>query len=392
MTAPASSAVPAVILAHDGEAISLEEAAATAAAGPVRDALKAALSWAHVAWSKRFGKPAGLRSGEQFDAYTAELAARIRAVGIDPVAVLLDFAQRARVLGADQGLIEAGAPRIDLGSDVREETRRHIDEAVGTARAKIAEAADLVEGLERGSFKTINRQLAVADQAGNIVERTARTVTNDELNEGLAAAADHVGGRLVWIAERDACVMCLALSGHVIEPGDAFDWRLTFGAKAYPPKDYNAAGELVEIELERPPRHPYCRCRVSPWLGHDEAAARAVTHDWAEAIKEADAKGDTVAADAARRAAAAARDSAAFDLPAALRREAERSILNGYALPSESERIRVQAADRLLARIGAGKNSRSPSGWQVPASVKKRAERALKKGTFSTRSVPTGRK
>lgn len=382
MTAPAS-VIPAVIVEHDGEALALEDAAVVAAAGPVREALKAALSWAHVAWSKRFGAPRGLRSGEEFDAYTAELAARLRAVEIDPAPVLLDFAQRARVLGVSQGLIEAGAPQRDLGSGIREETRRHIDEATAAARAKLAQAADLVGALERGSFKTVNRQLAVADQAGNIVERTARTVTNDELNEGLAAAAVHVGGRLVWVAERDACVACLALSGQIAEPGDVFDWRLTFGAQAYQPKGYSAAGELVAIELERPPRHSYCRCRVSPWLGHDQAAARAVTHDWAQAIEDAQAKGDQVAVDAARKAAAAAADSAAFDLPAALRREAERSILRGDALPSESENVRLQAADRLLARIGSDKNSPSPSGWRVPASVKARAERAVKRGRFT---------
>lgn len=381
MTAPAS-AIPAVIVLHDGQALRLEDAAA-AAAGPVRDALKTALSWAHVAWSRRFGKPAGLRSGEDFDAYTAELAARIRAVSIDPKAALLDFAQRARVLGVSQGLIEAGAPQRDLGTEVRDETRRHVDETTATARAKLAQAADLIVGLQRGSFKTINRQLAVADQAGNIVERTARTVTNSELNEGLAAAAEHVGGRLVWIAERDACVTCLALSGHVVDAGDAFNWRLTFEAKAYPPMGFDANGQLVQIELERPPRHPYCRCRVSPWLGHDEAAARAVTHDWADAIKDAQARGDQVAVDAARKAAAAAADSAAFDLPSALRREAERSVLRGDALPSESENVRLQAADRLLNRIGTTKNSRSPSGWPVPASVKKRAERAVKRGAFT---------
>lgn len=382
MTAPAS-AIPAVIVLHDGQALRLEDAAAAAAAGPVRDALKTALSWAHVAWSRRFGKPAGLRSGEDFDAYTAELAARIRAVSIDPKAALLDFAQRARVLGVSQGLIEAVAPQRDLGTEVRDETRRHVDETTATARAKLAQAADLIVGLQRGSFKTINRQLAVADQAGNIVERTARTVTNSELNEGLAAAAEHVGGRLVWIAERDACVTCLALSGHVVDAGDAFNWRLTFGAKAYPPMGFDANGQLVQIELERPPRHPYCRCRVSPWLGHDEAAARAVTHDWADAIKDAQARGDQVAVDAARKAAAAAADSAAFDLPSALRREAERSVLRGDALPSESENVRLQAADRLLNRIGTTKNSRSPSGWPVPASVKKRAERAVKRGAFT---------
>src|SRR4051794_11645225 len=111
MTEPIS-AVPLLILAHDGEALSLEQAAAIAAAGPVREALKTALSWAHVTWSKSFGKPRGLRSGPDFDAFTVELARRLRAVQIDPAAVLTEFAGHARVLGLAQGFAEAGAPPV----------------------------------------------------------------------------------------------------------------------------------------------------------------------------------------------------------------------------------------------------------------------------------------
>lgn len=94
---------------------------------------------------------------------------------------------------------------------------------------------------------------------------------------------------------------------------------------------------------------------------------------------------------AAEKAAAAAMESAETNMATALRREAERSILNGYALPSESEAVRARAADKLLAKIGDAKNATSPSGWKVPASVKKRARRALDKGEFTTGSVPTRR-
>jgi hypothetical protein len=387
-----STAIPALILTHDGEALSLEEAAAIAASGPVREALKPAVSWAHVEWSRLFGNPRTRQSGPAFRAFVTELARRLRAVEIDPAAVLAEYATRARQLGIAQGFAEASAPAVLLDDDVLSETLRHIDAAVTSAREKLALAPELVEALPRGSFKTVDRAMAPATQAANIIGRTARTVTNNELNEGLAAVAEHIGGRLVWVAERDACVTCLALSGRVVDPGQPFNWRLTFGAKAYQPKDYDESGELVDIELERPPRHPNCRCRVSPWLGHDTAGAESVTHDWAGAIADAQAAGDHVAVAAAHKAAAAAQQSAAYDLPSALRREAERSVLLGHALPSESENVRVQAADRLLARIGDAKNSRSPSGWQVPASVKRKTQRALSKGTFTTGPVPTGRK
>jgi hypothetical protein len=389
--APASTAVPALVLTHDGEALALETAAATAAADPIREVLSSVQAWAHVEWARRFGKPREVQSGPEFRRFTADLAPRLRAIKADPAATLVEYAGRARTLGVQQGFAEVSAPIEPLLDGLTTETRRGIDAATSMARSKLALAPRMVESLPKGSFLTVNRAMAPATQAVNIVERAARTVTNAELNEGLAAVAEHVGAQLVWVAEKNACVACLALSGHVIEPGGHFDWRMTFGAKAYQPKDYNADGELVAIELERPPRHPNCRCRVTPWLGHDTAGAEAVTHDWSGAIAEAKAKGDRVAEAAAHKAAAAAKESAAYDLPTALRREAERSILNGYALPSESEGVRARAADRLLARIGDAKNSRSPSGWQVPQSVKQRAGRALKRGTFTTGPVPTGR-
>ncbi|MGH3637002.1 MAG: hypothetical protein ACRDTS_23550, partial [Mycobacterium sp.] len=117
-----------------------------------------------------------------------------------------------------------------------------------------------------------------------------------------------------------------------------------------------------------------CRCRLSPWFGHDTEGALSITHDWAGAIAEARTKGDMVAEAAAHKAAEAARQSASFDLPAALRREAERSVLKGWATPSEPNSVRTQAADRLIARID-NRGGYAPSGWRVPKSVKTQTER-----------------
>lgn len=61
----------------------------------------------------------------------------------------------------------------------------------------------------------------------------------------------------------------------------------------------------------------------------------------------------------------------------ALRREADRSVLRGFSLESESMGTRVDAAQRLLDK-----------GVNAPASVIKFAERGVKNGKFSTRGRP----
>ncbi|MEC3974744.1 hypothetical protein [Amycolatopsis sp. H20-H5] len=371
-----------LIRQHDEAALTAENKAVADVTGPLDTAFTALWRWLLGLWARLFGKPSTRADGDQLQSLVEQLTTRLVGIGIDPVDALLHHAQRARLLGADQGAREAGFPVVPDPGPVADRTREAVVKAVRHAREKLESgAADLAQ-LREASLAEVLRRASVARQASAILAKTARTTFNDELNAGIRVAAKAAGARLVWVAERDACVQCLALSGQVIDVDGEFDWRRTFGKKAYKPP-----GPLLG-----PPRHPNCRCRLTPWFGHDTEGAVSVTHDWAGAIADAKANNDPVAEAAARKAAAAARDSAAFDLPAALRREAERSILNGYALPSESESVRVQAADKLLARIGQQKNAPAPSGWRVPASVKKRAERALTKGTFTTRSVPTGRK
>lgn len=382
MSPQPSSALPLVILAHDGQALSLEDAAALAASGPITEDLKSVLGWSHVEWIRRFGKPRVQQSGEDFRAYVTELVRRLLSIHIDPAPILTEYAVKARVLGTAQGFVEAGARPTAVPDAIEASTHQRIASAVEAARTKLQLAPILVGSLQRGSYVTVNRALAPAQQAANIVHRAARTVVNEELNTGLATVTAEVGGRLLWIAERDACVMCLALSGQFARNG-VFNWKRSFG-KAYQPTDADGR----PTDLASPPRHPNCRCRVTPWLGQDTPAAQAVTHDWQGAIADAQANGDQVAVAAAHKAAQAALVSASVDLPAVLRREAERSILNGYALPTESQAVRRKAADRLLTRIGTQRNAPSPSGWPVPASVKRKTERALKNGTFTTRPVP----
>lgn len=380
------------VAAHDAAAQQAEDAAVAAAVDGLVSAVRGVNRWLVGVWGRTFGRPTTAAEGKQLDDLLEELAFRITGIALDPADSMLAHARRARLLGVDQGFVEVGAPVRQLAGDVLDSTVVAVERAVKTARGALADAAAAVRALPSGDLAAVQQRAAGTAKATLILERTTRTTFNAELNQGVTDAAREVGAQLVWVAERDACVVCLALSGDVVEPGGVFDWRKTFGAKAYEPRAYNADGELVTVGLERPPRHPNCRCRLSPWLGHDAAAAMAVTHDWKVAEAEAILYGDHVAAQAARDAAAAAGRSAGFDFPASLRREAERSILLGHALPSESETVRTQAADRLLQKIGSATGSRSPSGWAVPATVKRKTRAALKRGTFTTGPVPTGRK
>lgn len=370
MTTPSSqipqattTSVPPQIQRHDLEALALETAAAVAASKALKAQLQVIVKASLLSWTRLFGPSLKTeQSGPRYVGFMRQLSTDLKAVQVDPGPVLVEYAAKARELGVTQAFAEAKVEPVplwpDTDRDAREQAKQAAESATRAARVKVRASARLsreqVTKTGSGAFTGVLEVLAPAQQAANDVEAAAKTITNEALNQGIADVADTTGGRLLWIAERTSCVTCAALSGHVADSQGYFDQTLTFGKKAYPHKAENAAGDWVSAPLEYPPRHRNCRCRVTPWFGLDTT----------------DPTG----------------------LPMALRREAERSVLNGYALPSESEGVRRTAADRLLERVGAPKNSLSPSGWAVPQSVKDRARRSLAKGTFTTGPVPTGRK
>jgi hypothetical protein len=321
----------------------METAAVVAATAVLRDQLQALTRGWLLAWQKTFGDLHAKQSGTRLAGFMQRVQRDLAAIRYDPTPALLTYIDRAQRLGVRQGFAEANTKPMKMPERRLPQLSLDATQAVARAQDRITTAATLAGTVREGSFTAVTQSAAPAQQAANEVERTARTVTNQALNDGIIQVADHLDMRRVWLAERDACRTCLALSGRVAAVGHEFPKDATFGEK---PLEWVPIG----TGLVGPPRHPNCRCRCSPWSGDE--------HD-------------------------------PLSLPVALRREAERSILNGYALPSESERVRAQAADRLLARIGMAKGSRSPSGWQVPQSVKERADRALSRGRFTTGPVPT---
>jgi hypothetical protein len=165
----------------------------------------------------------------------------------------------------------------------------------------------------------ITAAVSPALAAGNRLANTATWAVNSAGNTSVRQVADIAELPTVWVAETDACVHCLAYSGRVCHPGAQFPGGLTYGAKSYYPES-----------LETPPLHGRCRCRL-------------------EVLR------DTSYADS-------------------LRREADRSVLRGFSLPSESMGVRIAAAQRLIGK-----------GVDAPKSVLAFSRRAIKAGKFPTR-------
>lgn len=323
----------AQLYAHADEAEAFEHAAADALTVPLRDQLQGIARWLAQRWVRDFGSldapanPAGLPE------ILAELRQRLAALPTDHTSALLRVAQRALTLGVEQATRE-----IDRSVPLAATLGLDSVAAAAKASASVADRLQRAQRLLTTPVRThsdVMPAVAAAHGALGDLERASRWISNREVNNGSAQVADALSAGALWIAERDGCVHCLAYSGVVAPHGQHFPPDLTFGARPLKP--------WPDGVLDRPPLHPHCRCRITPWLDHDES------------------RGGPTA------------------LPDALKREARRSILKGWSLESESESVRLAAADRLLAR-----------GANLPKTVEEQAQRAVRRGKFPSRTVPSG--
>lgn len=200
--------------------------------------------------------------------------------------------------------------------DIEEEVNK-IDEVLKqqVKRARIIlfdasskeDALKAADVLEKGVDKVeaINEHVEV--KSGNTATSNSRD-SNEEV---------------IWDAERNACVRCLAYAGKVMDSNGSFDGKNKFGAPS--------------VSVGLPPLHPHCRCKV-----------RKVRKDNVE------------------------------DVSTAMEREAERSIMRGFSLPSESNSARIRATRTLLNR-----------GSSLPASVQAYGRKSINKGEYPRgRDVP----
>jgi hypothetical protein len=246
---------------------------------------------------------------------------------------VMEAVSDAADLGAEHALdmIDARAPDGVLGqpTSVR---------AAASSPVIPRSTSDRVSKLERDAAAALRQALQLSFIGGstseiltplrvssNAIQRDVITTIHETASSAVVDVARTAGARLVWVAERDACAHCLAMQGQVVDAGASPDFSQTYAARPLPtPPSPTSAS-----------RHPRCRCQ------------------W-----------EVVYSD---------------EYVDALKREADRSILRGFSLPNESEKVRVDAAARLLEQ-----------GVEAPKSVKAYAERAVRRGAFPTRAVPSG--
>lgn len=318
---------------HDAQAQLVEAALIAATAGLLLANVFGAIGMAKRRWIRLFGNLSDRQSGPEYRRAVRRLAdelSRTRPGMAEKIQAGLDA---ARKLGVEQAYREASEPAVIVKVAA---ASGDILDVVRTAEGQSSRASQSLLYTFGGDWSTVESYARHARTAASGLVAHVATAFNTNLNKGIEDAAADMGARLVWIAERDACATCLALSGQVVSPGESFDMAATFAkaATTWAPPD----GLLLT-----PPRHPHCRCRVSPYFGMDGPG---------------------------------------LSFPDALRREAQRSILRGTRRPTESETVRLDAADRLLNRI-ASHNPRLYA-WHVPKSVQERATRAVKRGHFPT--------
>jgi hypothetical protein len=201
--------------------------------------------------------------------------------------------------------------------------KRERDRIVNAVRAELDQAKRLLDAKQLTEKGFTQVQVAIA-RAEKIEQRVGNAVAWHLLYANQQAVTDTAKRRgldLIWISERDACVVCLKLNGDVVDPGDSFSVTATYGK----PDDVPAPWPDAETLLH-PPRHNRCRCRCE-------------IHD----------------------------SERSADLVDALKRESDRAIAYGWRTDSESGEVRRRAAEKLLAK-----------GVNLPKSVKSRAARRVK--------------
>lgn len=204
-------------------------------------------------------------------------------------------------------------------------TRPDVSPTLAWRTERVRALAKVIKATDQPSLGLL---MALADQArkfgSELTAKVSDTLVAEHTAKQVAACgSDEV---LIWQPERDACVRCLKYAGQYRTAAGEFKAGQSFDPSAPRP----------EGTLPGPPLHPNCRCEL-------------------EIIPQ----------------------SSAPDNAKALQREAQRSVLKGWALASESDAVRTRAAQALLN-----------SNVVAPKSVISETRRRLKSGQPFIRDVP----
>lgn len=192
-------------------------------------------------------------------------------------------------------------------------------------RTRVQEAKDRAGTLALDTKRDLDSVVGGISAVRSRAEGAVRYAATEGINAGTSAVAKKLGERIIWVAELDACLHCLAYAGHAVDPGKPFPPGLTFGDT---PLELPGA-------LLYPPLHPGCRCQVRRYAG-----------------KAGPPPADRSSVDAAARLAA----------------EARRSVVYGWTAHA-SQAATMRAMSRLLT-----------SGAGLAPSVERRARELVRQG------------
>lgn len=307
----------------DAEALAFEAAAVVAVTGVVATAVTALLASLYAAWEL-----VTLPADRLLFGRTA--AARIRSLSWAPMVPRLQkVAVDARDLGVDRAVrrFPAGPERDQASAtnwrasgvlpavpDVDRETATHL-----------LQAARMAERLPFDRKGDVHAVAGRVRQGLSRAQATARYAANEGINAGTAEVARTMGLRLLWVAERNACLDCLAHAGWAVNPGAMFPAGLTF--------DPLRVGRVRAVAY--PPLHPNCRCQVRTYDGPagkppaDRSRVDPAARVYAEARRSVVYQWTDYASGAAARRAAEALLQAGADLPRTVEQRARTALRSG---------------------------------------------------------------
>lgn len=275
------------------------------------------------------------------DALLATIEQRVDAINIPLLEVLERVRRRLVALSLDPDKLQGPAVAAivdEVLAEMAVAARRAV--RAGSDKDRVTEELDyrqrrtqlLARDLETTERPSLAKALLVLSAAAALASGLKGIISDQEVTRQTEAVRGKLrpGNVLMWVPERDACVRCARYAGlRLLRPGDRFPGGLSYD----PEQDTTDA-----MTVKGPPLHPHCRCEL-------------------QQVRKGDSE----------------------DASAALRREADRSVLKGWSLESESNAARERAAKALLQ-----------SGVQAPASVKAEARRRLRGDGPFVREVPGG--
>jgi hypothetical protein len=357
----AERAAVAIVLADNHAAVAallaLEKQTVGRVTGPLRRSLSNIMRLLAGRYVLMFGGLDRAADPVQSTQLTAILVSELEHLrGYDPSEPLSQAVQSAHRAGVVYASRLLPTPVDPDTVEMDPEALRLVARAAPQIDEAVTAAQEFSRGVPVSTWNDVVQQVGKANLAAVGLDRVIALATSTAQNSSIQQVAADNGAQLLWVAEPDACLTCTALSGHLADPsvGEWFDEDATYGKTGSAPSVW-PPGDI----LKGPPRHVNCRCILELW--HDPAVAAGGPAD--TSLYNRPDVGATV------------------DLPAALRREAKRSIVYGWSLPSESNRVRLDAADRLL-KVGAG----------LPKSVEARGRAAVKVGKFDNRVHPSLRR